>query len=47
VKGSYRSARVRMWNQPQPQTMRLESRDAGVEIHLPAVAQYAMIELES
>jgi len=47
VKGPYRSARVRTWNQPQPQIVKLETRDDGVEIHLPAVAQYAMVELES
>jgi hypothetical protein len=47
VKGSFRAARIRAWNQTQPQDIKLAPRDAGVEIHLPAVAQYAMIELES
>jgi len=47
VKGSYRAARIRTWSQPQSQNVRLEKRDTGIEIHLPAVAQYAMIELES
>jgi hypothetical protein len=47
VKGSYRSARLRAWPQSQPQTVKLEARDAGVEIYLPAVAQYAMVELSS
>jgi hypothetical protein len=47
VKGAYRSARLRSWNQPQPQNVRLEVRDSGVEMFLPAVAQYAEIELES
>ena len=47
VKGSWRSARLRTWNQPQPQNVKLEVRDAGVEMYLPAVAQYALIELES
>jgi hypothetical protein len=47
VKGSYRAARLRTWTEREPQNMKLEARDAGVEIHLPAVAQYAMIELES
>jgi hypothetical protein len=47
VKGAWRSARLRTWNQPQPQDVKLEVRDAGVEMYLPAVAQYALIELES
>jgi len=47
VKGSYRAARIRTCAQPQPQNIKLQTRDAGMEIHLPAVAQYAMIELES
>lgn len=47
VKGSWSSARLRTWNQPEPQKVKLEVRDAGVEMHLPAVAQYALIELES
>ena len=47
VKGAWRAARIRTWNQPQPQNVKLEVRDTGVEIRLPAVAQYALIELES
>lgn len=47
VKGSWRLARLRSWNQPQSQNVKLEVRDAGVEMYLPAVAQYALIELES
>jgi hypothetical protein len=47
VRGAYKSARLRTWSQPQPQNVKLEARDAGVEVHLPAVAQYAMIELEA
>lgn len=47
VKGAWRSARLRTWNQPEPQDVKLEVRDAGVEMYLPAVAQYALIELKS
>lgn len=47
VKGAWRSARIRSCAQPQPQNAKLEVRDTGVEMHLPAVAQYALIELES
>jgi hypothetical protein len=47
VKGSYRTARLRTLAQPQGQDVKLEARDAGVEVHLPAIAQYAMIELEA
>jgi hypothetical protein len=47
VKGSYKSARIRSWNHPQAQTVKLENRDAGVELFLPAVAQYARVELEA
>jgi len=47
VKGSYRAAKIRTWTQKQPQVVKLEPRDAGVEVHLPPIAQYAMIELES
>jgi len=47
VKGAWRSARLRTWNQPQAQNVKLEIRDAGVEMYLPAVAQYALIELEA
>ena len=47
VKGSYRAARLRAWNRKQTESVRLEARDAGVEIYLPAVAQYASIELEA
>jgi hypothetical protein len=47
VRGAWHSARIRTWNQPHPQTVKLEVRDAGAEIFLPAVAQYARIELES
>ena len=46
VKGSWRSARLRTSNQPQPQNVKLEVRDSGVEMFLPPVAQYALIELE-
>ncbi|HEY3840291.1 MAG TPA: hypothetical protein VGL72_27145 [Bryobacteraceae bacterium] len=47
VKGSYRTGRLRTWPKPQPLNIKLNARDAGVEIHLPAVAQYAAIELEA
>jgi hypothetical protein len=47
IKGAYRNARLRLWPQPQAQNVKLEARDAGVEIHLPAVAQYAAIELDA
>jgi len=47
VKGSYKAARLRAYGQSQPQNVKLEVRDAGVEVHLPAVSQYAMIELEA
>ena len=47
VSGPYRAARFTAWNHQQPQNVKLEVRDAGVEIHLPAVAQYALVELEA
>ena len=33
VKGAWRGARLRTWNQPQPQNVKLEVRDTGVEMH--------------
>lgn len=47
LKGTYKSARIRAWNQQQPQNVKLTTREGGVELYLPALAQYAMIELES
>ena len=47
VRGAYRTARLRTWNQQQPQNVKIEVRDAGIEIFLPAVAQYALLELEA
>ncbi len=47
IRGAYRSAMVQTWPQRQQQKVRLEVRDAGVEVYLPAVSQYAVIELES
>ncbi len=48
VKGSFRAARLRMWNQQQPQNVKLAVRDAGVEIYLPGGgAIRALIELEA
>lgn len=47
VKGPWRSARLRTWNQPEPQNVKLEVRDSGVEMFLAPVAQYVAIELES
>lgn len=47
VKGAWRSARLRTLNQPEPQNVTLEVREQGVEMYLPAVAQYSSIELES
>jgi hypothetical protein len=47
VKGSYKSAKLRAYGQAHPQNVKLEVRDAGVEVHLPAISQYAVIELES
>ena len=47
VKGSYKSARLRAFGQTADQTVKLVTRDPGVEIYLPAVSQYARIELES
>ncbi len=46
VKGSYRSARIRTWNQQQPQNVKLATRDNGSELYLPPVAQYAQIDFE-
>ncbi len=47
VKGAWHSARLHTPGQPEPQNVKLEMRDSAVEIHLPAIAQYAAIELES
>jgi hypothetical protein len=47
IKGSYKSARLRSFGQTTDQTVKLEVRDAGVELHLPSVSQYARVELES
>lgn len=47
IHGSYRTAQLRAFNQTQPQTAKLEVRDGGVEVHLPGIAQYAAIELDS
>jgi hypothetical protein len=47
IKGSYKTARLRVCPEQQPREVRLEVRDAGVEVYLPAIAQYARIELES
>ena len=47
VKGAYRSARLRSWNGPELQNVKLEIRDSGVEVFLPPVAQYASLELEA
>jgi hypothetical protein len=47
VKGAWRSARLRTPNQTEPQNVKLEVREGGVEMYLPPIAQYALIELES
>lgn len=47
VRGSYGTARMRAWKQQQPQNLKTQVREGGVELYLPTVAQYAMIELES
>jgi len=47
VRGAWRSARIQTGSQAHPQDVKLEVRDSGVEIFLPPVAQYALIELVS
>jgi hypothetical protein len=47
VKGTYKSARMLAFGQAAAQPVKLRVRDAGVEVNLPAVSQYARIELES
>jgi hypothetical protein len=47
IAGKYRSAKYWTIEQPTPQSLPMEVQMNGVEFQLPAVAQYAALELES
>ena len=46
VAGRFRSARIRTLNQPDPRPLEMEPLKDSVEVHFPAVASYAAIELD-
>ncbi|MDE3196573.1 MAG: hypothetical protein KGN84_09530 [Acidobacteriota bacterium] len=47
VAGAWRTAAVSTLDRPLPAPVHLEQQKGGVEIHLPAIAQYVAIELEA
>jgi hypothetical protein len=46
VTGHYRKARLWTLNRAEPAALELKNQGDGTEIHLPAVSQYAAVELE-
>ena len=47
IAGRYRSARLWRLDQSGPQNLEMEVQKDGVEVHLPSVAQYGALELET
>lgn len=45
IAGPYRNARIRTIDHPEPRAVEFHVQSGGVEVHLPAVSQYAAIEL--
>jgi hypothetical protein len=46
VAGRYRSAKLWTLNQPEPARVEIEPEKDAVELHLPALSEYAAVELE-
>jgi len=47
IAGNYRTATISTPDAPAPARLQTEQQDGAIEVHLPAVAQYAAIELEA